>query len=71
MVNISIVQTHLKIMNILNRIFLKDTCVSISKLANLTGADPRTIKKHLLLAEINEHGYFADEDKKIYCKKDR
>ena len=65
------VDTHLKIMNALNQIFIKNTCVSIGKLAREIGADQRTVKKHLLLAEISGHGYFADEDKKIYCKKDR
>ena len=62
-----IVQLHQKIIDTLKLMFVNDTCISISKLANKVSCDQRTVRRHLAIAEIDGLGYFADNSNKIYC----
>lgn len=62
-------QTHNKIMSSLKEIELKDACTSINMLARASKSDPRTVKKHLEIAEIDDIGRFTDSEKKIFCIK--
>jgi len=62
-----IIQLHQKIIDTLKSMFLNNTCISISELANEVNCDQRTIRRHLIIAEIDGLGHFADKDNKIYC----
>ena len=62
-----IVQLHREIIDTLKSMFINDTCISVSKLADKVGSDQRTIQRHLTIAEIDGLGYFADNGNKIYC----
>lgn len=62
-----IVQLHQKIIDTLKSMFINNACISVSKLADKVGSDQRTIQRHLIIAEIDGLGYFADKDNKIYC----
>lgn len=63
------IKTHQKIISALKDIGTKDACTSINILARKVESDPRTVKKHLEIAEIDDIGRFADSDKKIFCLK--
>ncbi len=62
-----IVQVHQKIIDALKLMFINDTCILISKLAKKVNCDQRTVRRHLVVAEIDGLGYFADNSNKIYC----
>lgn len=62
-----IIQLHQKIIDTLKSMFLDNTCITISELANQVDCDQRTIRRHLIIAEIDGLGYFADNGNKIYC----
>lgn len=62
-------KTHKKIISALKEIGTNDACTSINTLARKVESDPRTVKKHLEIAEIDDIGRFADSDKKIFCLK--
>ncbi len=62
-------QTHQKIMSALKEIGSKDACTSVKLLARNAKTDPRTVRKHLEIAEIDDLGRFTDSDKTIFCFK--
>ncbi len=62
-------QTHQKIMATLKEMESKNACTSVNLLARNAKSDPRTVKKHLEIAEIDDIGRFTDENKTIFCIK--
>ena len=62
-------QTHQKIMAALKEMESKNACTSIKLLARNAKTDPRTVRKHLEIAEIDDIGRFTDENKTIFCIK--
>jgi len=62
-------KTHKKIISALKEIGTEDACTSTNILARKVKSDPRTVKKHLEIAQLYDIGRFADSDKKIFCLK--
>ena len=47
----------------------KSKCIIVSDLAKEVNMDPRTLKKHLQILEIDEWGQFADSNTQtVFCK---
>ena len=65
------VETHKKVKKTVEEKTTKKDCgcVSVNDIAVELKMDPRTVRKHLGLMEVDEYGKYLDADKKIFCSK--
>ena len=64
-------QDHLRVKETIELIQkeTKSNCVIVSELAKEMKMDPRTLRKHLEVMEIDGYGYFCDsKTRHLFCK---
>ena len=64
--------THKKVKKVVDEKTTKKACgcVSVNEIASELMMDPRTVKKHLGVMEIDEYGKYLDPNEKIFCSRE-
>ena len=61
------VKRHDEIIRQLEEMTQVDACIQVNSLAREVKSDPRTVRKHLEIAELDELGKFVNQDKSVFC----